>query len=136
MPHIRSLVRHKVKDLIKNKGLVDVKEIFASKVMNLTFEHHVPGIQVYFDDGTVDLKFLAGSEENDAILQVEILANDANNVDDRLDEISAVIEPLLKGNSKLDGLVEQLTLKGFGYTRDDKTSLASLTLTYRVKFQQ
>jgi hypothetical protein len=136
MTHIRSQIRKAVAKLITDLPLSDLRTVLASKVMNLTAEHHIPGVQVYFDDGTIDLKYLQGQEENDAILQVEILASDANNVDDRLDEISAQIEPLLNANKKLDGLVEQMTLKGFGYTRDDKTSLASLTLTYRVTFNQ
>lgn len=136
MKHIRTLVRHKAKELIANLPTSELKVVLASKVMNLNHDHHVPGVQVYFDDGTIDQVYLEGVDENDAILQVEILASDAVNVDDRLDELSAIIEPALKSSKNLDGLVKQLTLKGFGFTRDDKTSLASLTLTYRVKFNQ
>lgn len=136
MTHIRSQIRKKAAEVVKELPITNLKTVYSSKVMNLVADHHIPCVQVYFEDGTVDLIYLQGLEENDAILQVEIIASDATNVDDRLDEIAAVIEPALKEHSKLSGLVAQLTLKGFGYTRDDKTSLASLTLTYRVKFKQ
>lgn len=127
-------IREKMKTIVVGLPTSGIKSIFKSRLMGIDARTQIPSVMIYFDDGTIERSY-DDVVENDAMVNVEIFASDASNVDDILDDFRAIIEPAFKADKTLGGLVEQLTLKAFGYNRDDNSSLASLTLSYRVVFE-
>lgn len=136
MPRLTITIRNAVKTIITNLALVELKQVYSARVMNLDYNNQVPCAMVYFDDGTIDTAYMDGTKEIDAILNIEVIASDNFNVDEKLDSFALLLETEFEKHPTLSGLVKQFTYKSFGYTRDDKTALATITLTYRILYTQ
>lgn len=107
-----------------------VKEIFTCKASGLDAQEHLPALQVYFDDGDIEGD-LSRSKINSP-LKIEILLRDSFDIDDKLDDIGAQVEPIIAELPLPDGCF--LALQAFGYLRDPDSALGALILTYDCKF--
>lgn len=113
--------------VLKDDGVI--KEIFTCKASGLDAQEHLPALQVYFDGGDVETD-LSRSKVNSP-LNIEILLRDSFEIDDKLDDIGALVEEIMQ-NAELNGFFYQL--QGFNYLRDPDTALGALVLTYESKF--
>lgn len=91
-------------------------------------KRHDPIVCVYMESG--DVTNHTGFREDDAVLTVDIMHPDTDNVDDLLDAFGDVIEPELDVASIPD--ITNLLLSGWRYVRDELPGWTALRLTYSI----
>lgn len=133
---MRTAIRNQVKQIISDMARTEIKDILGHRLMNIDAQTQTPLVMVYFDEGSIEKKYLEGGKSVDALLHIEILSSDTLNVDSKLDIIGDAIELELEepDHKTLNNLVVKHAINQFAYTRDDASPLATLTLTYALQY--
>lgn len=92
-----------------------------------------PCAMVYFEGGSPE--GVHDGYETEALITVEIWAQDADSIDDALDLLGNQAKTLIEQDDTFSELVDGMVLTNFDYDRDPDSFAGALTLTFTVTYQ-
>lgn len=129
---IRKEVAALLKTLQKNgAALFDPDSVYSHRVTGLD-DDHLPAAVVFIDAGEVEPEHDGDLHAVDLVIQ--LYDKDALNIDDKLDDLDELVNPLINSNPTLNGLVDSIQLAGYDFNQDEQQNLGMLELKYTVKF--
>lgn len=129
---IRKEIAALLRTLQKNGApLFDPDSVYSHRVTGLDDEH-LPAAVVFIDSGDVESEH--DGDLHDADLIIQLYDKDALNIDDKLDDLDELVNPLINSNPTLNGLVDSIELASYDFNQDEQQNLGMLELKYTVKF--
>lgn len=98
------------------------------------YKEELPCSAVYFDSGESVRDFDDDTDTN-AQLSLEIIIDSNGKQDTELDVFASQVEAAIRADNTLNGLVDAIYRVGFQYDRDPESLTASLTLFFKVQYE-
>ncbi len=124
----RKQIRQGIKTLIESNFTKTIPYRLTS-----VDQRDFPLAMIYLEAGDSEVDHDTGYE-SEGLLNIELWAVNADDIDSALDALSNSVNQLIDNNDTLSGLVNDITRTGYSYERDPESFSGSLTLTFLVHY--
>ena len=133
----RKAIRKKVAELLRTlnvngASVFDYDSVFSYRVTSID-EQFLPAAVVFIERAEIEEEHT--NDLHVAELIIQLYAKSKLNVDDELDDLDELVNPLIKQHHTLDGLADSIALSSYDFSQDEQNHLGMLELKYTVNFE-